>query len=145
MVNLRVRKLSFAFKPVEYTVRIALSILSLGVSVWALPAFATPAQPTNTNGKWEESASRSGKHLEVDLGIDAKDKKDKKGENGNQGVKTGRYEDQGEWNTDRPPLGYGDPGPTVPEPSAAILFGAGLLIAQRAISRRPSRPGDLDN
>ena len=69
--------------------RIALSILSLGLSVWALPALATPFHPTHSNWKSEAVTSRSAKHLARDLRIDAKSN----GSNyGSPGAKGARYE-----------------------------------------------------
>lgn len=120
--------------------RIALSILSLGLSVWALPALATPFHPTHSNGKSKAGALRFSKHLALDLRIDAKDMGSIYGSPGAKSARYERADYQGDWNARwTPRLGSGDLGTAVPEPSAVILFGAGLLLAQQAIPRRSSR------
>ena len=119
--------------------KIALSILTLGLSLWALPALATPSDQNDSRGKSEASASRSGKH-DVDLRLDGKDNGVRN--HGNGAYRT-RYESaqdgkkwKGEWTGDKAPNGGGA---LVPEPSAMMLFGAGLLVALQAIPLRSSR------
>ena len=122
--------------------KIAISILTLGLSVWALPALATPSHQTHSRGKSEDSASRSAKHRELDLRLD--EKINEKIERGNA-VKSTRYERdldgsdwKGEWPTRTVP---GGAGALVPEPSAILLFGVGLVVALQAIPRRSSHAG----
>lgn len=114
----------------------------LGLSVFALPALATPSHPMHSHEKSLTSASRSARPMDVDLRIDAK-----KAETFERGsfVRASRYERakdgmdwKSPWNASPAP---GDPGAFVPEPSAVTLFGVGVVVALQAIPRRSSRTG----
>ena len=122
--------------------KIAISILTLGLSVWALPALATPSHLAKSRGKSEASASRSAKHLDLDLQLDAK--RNEKIDHG-QVVPSTRYEravDGSDWKSQWPTRTEpGGAGALVPEPSAVLLFGVGLVVALQAIPRRSSHAG----
>lgn len=122
--------------------KITLSILALGLSVCALPALATPSHLTKSRGKSEASASRSTKHLDLDLRLDAKH--NEKIDRG-YAVQSTRYEralDGRDWKSQWPTRTEpGGAGALVPEPSAIMLFGVGLVLALQAIPRRSSHAG----
>ncbi len=125
--------------------KIALSILTLSLCVWALPALATPSHQIHARGKSEASASRSAKHTDLDLRLDAKGK----GSIGRgNAVRSTRYEqapdskDSKDWKSEWPTTTEpGGAGALVPEPSAILLFGVGLVVALQAIPRRSSYSG----
>lgn len=120
--------------------KIALSILTLGLSVWALPALATPSHQTHSNGKSEARGSKIAKHLDLDLRLDSK-KGNGNFDHGNalRSTRLERALDGGDWKGQWPTrTDPGGAGALVPEPSASILFGVGLLVALQAIPRRSS-------
>lgn len=120
--------------------KIVLSILTLGLSVWALPALATPSHPTHSRSKSENSASRSVKDVAVDLRIDVKDKTTLEHGNSGKAMRYERAQDGRDWKSpwNARPIPAGS-GTFVPEPSAITLFAVGVVLALQAIPRRSPR------
>jgi hypothetical protein len=110
--------------------KILLSILTLGSSIWALPALATPSHPIANRGEAADS---------VELRLGAKDVASVYDHPKTAGARYDLAQDQGPgqgpWSV---PTKLADVGSPVPEPYSITLFGVGLLVALQAIPRRRS-------
>lgn len=119
----------------------ALTIVTLGLSLWAIPAPATPSQEAIPRGLTVASAaraSRATRHVDVELRRDWKDVASLHERQALNGIVRVRRNDHASdsadpWPASRKPSQVGS---AVPEPSAMTLFGMGLLLALQAIPRR---------
>jgi hypothetical protein len=119
--------------------KILLSILTLGSSIWALPALATPSHPIANRGEAADSAPKSARAAAVELRLGAKDVASVYDHPKTAGARYDLAQDQGPgqgpWSV---PTKLADVGSPVPEPYSITLFGVGLLVALQAIPRRRS-------
>jgi PEP-CTERM motif len=125
--------------------KIATTILTLCLGLWAIPALATPFQQAHARGPGIVGAARierEGKQVNVHLWRNGEDVASLRGGNAGRGVTYARGMDgegwKHQWGT-RPKLGV--VGSAVPEPSAMTLFGLGLLLTLQAIPRRSAGAG----
>lgn len=124
--------------------RIALTILTLGLSLWAIPALATSYHPNHaedSRGTTRASAARSAREsrqVNVDLRRDDKELASSYGRRAGRGAIHVRHIEAKDWK-DQWGTKPGSVGSAIPEPSAMTLFGVGVVLALQAIPRRSAR------
>jgi len=125
--------------------RIALTILTLGMSLWAIPALATPYHhdddDDDSRGNKRTSAAsyaRESKQVNVYLRKDGKEFANSYGRRSGRGTVHVRHIEAKDWK-DQWGTKPGSVGSAIPEPSAMTLFGVGVVLALQAIPRRSAR------
>ena len=124
-----------------------LMISVLALSLWAIPGLATPSQKAQSRGQAVASAAKAAhaaKHLDVQLRSDWKDVArlhETQAANGLARVRSNDGIDSTDhWQPSSKPDQVGS---AVPEPSAMMLFGVGVLLSLQAIPRRSRRSSSV--
>lgn len=123
----------------------ALTIMTLGLSLWAIPAPATPSREVDPRGLAVASAAhsaRASRHVDVHLRSDWKEVAGLSQSQASNGLAHSRSKDGVDWKEHwRESKKPGQVGSAVPEPSAMTLFGVGVLLTLQAIPRKHRTSG----